>query len=188
VLTAHPAPGSYFTGFSGGGCRGGAGVVCAISPQQAASVTATFAATPAGAGPNGSLPGAPVLPAAPSTTPPFAGALPLGATLVADKRGKVPVRVSCPPSARGACSGKVTLTAVTRNGRAAKKAKTKVVVLGSAVFSIVPGGQGRTTITLSSAGRRLVTKRAITVTATVVAHDARGVAVGRSAHVKLKKA
>lgn len=48
VLTATPASGSIFAGWSGGGCSGTG--TCAVTMSQAQSVTATFDLAPAGAG------------------------------------------------------------------------------------------------------------------------------------------
>jgi hypothetical protein len=46
TLTAAPAAGSQFTGFTGGGCPAGASLTCAVTMSAAQSVTATFAKLP----------------------------------------------------------------------------------------------------------------------------------------------
>jgi hypothetical protein len=52
------------------------------------------------------------------------------------------------------CSGKLTLTAIARNGKGKKRAKTEIV--GTAAFSITAGKAGVVKLTLDKAGRALL--------------------------------
>jgi Tol biopolymer transport system component len=69
TLTADPAAGSSFSGFSGGGCSGD-GTTCTVAMTEARSVTATFALVPVTPPPPpGVTPPPPPPPAIPGATP-----------------------------------------------------------------------------------------------------------------------
>ncbi len=70
TLSAKPAPGSSFAGWSGGGCSGTG--ACQVTLNADATVVANFsAATPAGGGSAGTPPAAPApTPPAPTPRPP----------------------------------------------------------------------------------------------------------------------
>ena len=135
TLTATPAAGSTFAGWSGGGCSGTG--TCVVTMSSTQSVTATFNTQ---ASPSVSLGGSPK-----ST-----------ATGVSDK-------IKCSAPAGQSCQITETLTTIetTRGGKpvavtAAGKKKKKKVVVGSKTVTIRAGQTATVTIRLNPAGLKLL--------------------------------
>ena len=181
TLTAAPASGSTFSGWSGGGCSGAA--TCEITLAADTQVTATFdLESPSGGGesesPGGGSPGeggstgagSPSSPA--PSTPPRSGSHTSGGVATsggtaAVAGGTVALNLRCPKG--GTCSGLLKLVAqassesvTKRHGkrhpsRHARRTKSKRnIVIGKHVFS-VPGGHSATVkVSLNAKGKALL--------------------------------
>lgn len=88
TVSANPAAGSTFAGFSGGGCSG-TGTNCQVTMNQAQSVTATFTLIPTVAPPPRPPPPAAVPPPPPPPPPP-----PAAAAAVARRRANITASVT----------------------------------------------------------------------------------------------
>ncbi len=152
TLGASAASGSSFAGWSGACTGTGA---CKVTIDAAKAVTATFTAASSGGGGGGT-----------TTTPPPAptcatdvALCPPGTASVASKAqvksGKASLTLICPGP--GACSGKVTLTAKITTGKGKNK-KTKKQTIGSASFSLTPGGSSAVQVKLTGAAKSAIAK------------------------------
>jgi hypothetical protein len=149
TLTAAPATGSVFAGWSGGGCSGTGTCTVTLSSDQA--VTATFSPS-SGSGGGG---GGGTLPATTSAS---------GSPRVSGN--SVTQTIVCTGNS-GTCGGSLTATtteklrgahAVGVAARSAKKGRTKSVVVAQTSFSVPVGHTMQITMSLNSAGKRLLTQ------------------------------
>jgi len=131
TLTATPASGSTFAGWSGGGCSGTG--TCTVKVNANTTVTATF---------TGPQPGHCTLKLAKATA--------------SVTGGKAAIALSNIGTAT--CSGKVTLTAKLKV-RKGHKTKTKTVTIGSASINIAPGGHATVKVRLNRAALKVLAKK-----------------------------
>jgi hypothetical protein len=159
TLTAHPAPGSTFTGFSGGGCAGHA-TTCAVTMTQARAVTATFGLEAPAPGPDG--PDGPDGPAAPDGPQPPPSPLGTPPPSVFTPLPDVP-----PPGVTGAGPASTT-TARPSNAftliRARASARTKAITVrlrlpGRGTVRATAKGYKSATLGVRGAGARTLTLR-----------------------------
>jgi hypothetical protein len=138
ALTAAPATGSTFAGWSGA-CTGTG--TCSVILNAFKNVTATFTANPATASGG-------VLGAAPAS-----GSVLLAGSTIAVQRREAAVKLACASTAT--CRGKLTLTAkiMTKKG---DTRHTKRQTIGSAIFSIPAGKTLTIKLKLNGAGRALL--------------------------------
>jgi hypothetical protein len=129
VLTATPAAGSVFTGWSGGGCSGTG--TCAITLDDDAGVTATFDPDPA----------------SPSLTVEPGGRVEVGPRAFV-RGGKAALKLTCFDDP---CNGTLRLSA--------KGKTRKNVIIGGAAFSLEAGASGTLEVKLSRAARKALVKR-----------------------------
>ena len=176
VLTASPAAGSTFAGFSGGGCSGD-GPTCALTMSEARSVTATFALIPP--------------PIAPITAP----------TVVTPPPALAPDSAPTPAQVRSALRADLTgaarsLRTLGRRGLMRRgglriagldallpgrytailtRGTARGIVLGRGSRSVSAPGRYAFTVRLTSAGRRLLSRlRRARVTLTISFRDSTG--------------
>jgi hypothetical protein len=127
-LTAKPAKGSTFTGWSGGGCSGTG--TCTVTIGADTTVTATFDEE---AGP----------------PPPPAGKVTVGPTANV-KKGRAAVTIAC---SGGPCEGTLVLAAKVKKGK-----KTPTVVIGIAPFNLDEGESETPSVKLSGRAKRELRK------------------------------
>lgn len=179
TLTAAPAPGSSFAGWSGGGCTGTG--TCEVTLTTDTNVMATFGLeSPSGEGesPGGGSPGeggsagggSPS--AAGPTTPPSTGSHGSGGEattgeVAAVTGGTVALNVKCPMG--GTCSGLLKLIAQVSSGpvtkrhgkrhpfRNARRGKHKGgVVIGKHAFSVAGGHSATVKVSLNAKGKAML--------------------------------
>jgi Divergent InlB B-repeat domain len=130
TLTATPATGSTFSGWSGACAGTGA---CKVTMSATRSVTATFTKE--------------------STTPPPPGP---GTAVVAStakvKGGKALLKLTC--TGEGACKGSLKLTAKVKSG-----GKTKNLTIGKASFNLAVGAKKTIKVKLSGPAKQAVAKK-----------------------------
>ncbi len=130
TLTATPATGSTFSGWSGSCAGTGA---CKVTMSATRSVTATFTKE--------------------STTPPPPGP---GTAVVAStakvKGGKALLKLTC--TGEGACKGSLKLTAKVKSG-----GKTKNLTIGKASFNLAVGAKKTIKVKLSGPAKQAVAKK-----------------------------
>jgi hypothetical protein len=144
TLSATPASGSSFTGWSGA-CTGTA--ACNVTMSEAKSVTATFNAQSSGGPPPPATCATNAALCPPSTA--------TAATKAEVKSGKAALQISCPGP--GACTGKLTLTAKITSGKGKNK-KTKTKTIGSASFSLKGGESTTVSVKLSGPAKSALAK------------------------------
>lgn len=167
TLTATPAPGSAFAGWSGGGCSGTG--PCTVALDSAMNLTATFNPMPI-------------------VQAPQFGGLKLKGKTVTVKHGKVTLALSCPATSIGNCVGTDTLTTASKVVASTKK-KAKILTLGKHVFSIPAGKSAKVTIKLNKTALKLLAKKhTLKAKQTVAAHDSRNLSKKTTASLKLKTA
>jgi hypothetical protein len=166
TLSASAASGSSFAGWSGA-CTGTG--TCKVTMSAASAVTATFTAASNGGGGGGTTtpPPAPTCATNAALCPPGTASVGSKAQV---KSGKAALSVTCPGP--GACSGKVTLTAKITTGKGKNK-KTKKQTIGSASFSLSPGGSSTIQVKLTGAAKSAIAKGTLkaSVSGTGVAAD-----------------
>jgi hypothetical protein len=131
MLTASPASGSSFSGFSGGGCSGTGS--CTVTINADTTITAIFNANPS-----------PTCATDPSLCPAAGKATVAGSART--KGGKAMLKLHC---SGGPCQGKLSLTA-----RVKRAYKTTSAVIGKASFSIADGASVTLKVKLLSAARQ----------------------------------
>ncbi len=150
TLSPSATSGSSFAGWSGA-CTGTG--TCKVTVDAAKAVTATFNINASGGG------GTTTTPPPTPTCATDAALCPPGTASVASKAqvksGKAALSVTCPGP--GACSGKVTLTAKITTGKGKNK-KTKKQTIGSASFSLTPGGSSTVQVKLTGAAKSAIAK------------------------------
>ncbi len=150
TLSPSATSGSSFAGWSGA-CTGTG--TCKVTVDAAKAVTATFNINASGGG------GTTTTPPPTPTCATDAALCPPGTASVASKAqvksGKAALSVTCPGP--GACSGKVTLTAKITTGKGKNK-KTKKQTIGSASFSLTPGGSSTVQVKLSGPAKSAIAK------------------------------
>src|SRR4051794_20068534 len=129
TLTAVPATGSTFSGFSGA-CSGNG--PCKVQMSEAQGVTATFAKIP---------------------TPTKSTGVAVVAGKAKVKGGKAFVKVSC--NSPSSCRGSLKLLAKLGASKGNRQAK-KSVVIGSATFSLAPGASTTLKVKLSARAKQLL--------------------------------
>jgi hemolysin type calcium-binding protein len=158
------APGS---GGDGGG-TGGDGSGTPPADQQP---------PPPGNPPAGGAPPPPPPPGQPPAPTPFDGPTLGGTRTLGVVNGTVKIPLTCPADSVGDCVGTDTLLTagkVVPLRLFARRKRARVLTLGKGRFSIAPGAQGKVTIKLSKAARKLLAKRGrLKVKQRVVSHDAR---------------
>jgi hypothetical protein len=142
TLTATPASGSEFKGWTGACSGAGA---CTVTMSAAKTVGAQFdpAVSPP---PPPPPPPPPTCATNPSLCPP---AIPTIAKNAAVQGGKAQVKLSCPGP--GACSGTLKLSAKLKTG---KSKKPKKMVIGQSPFNLSAGVGGTIKVKLSSAAKK----------------------------------
>jgi hypothetical protein len=146
TLTASPAQGSSFAGWSGSGCSGTGS--CLIAIEADAAVTATFTASP-------------VPPPPPPPTPEGKGT-PKVAASAPVSGGKAALTISCTGS--GPCKGTLKLTA---------KIDGKKKTIGSSSYDLAAGKSATVKVKLSAAAKKLL-KEGKTVKATLSGSGVKG--------------
>jgi hypothetical protein len=118
--------------------------------------------------------------------PPFAGVqIPKQTVTVANN--KVPVSVKCPAKAKGSCVGKLTLK--TKSKVKDDKGNKRIVMLGSASFTIAAGKTKTVKVKLSKAGKFVMAHhKSVKTTATAKSHDSRNKSKTTTGAVKVKQA
>jgi hypothetical protein len=128
TLTATPASGSTFSGWSGSCTGTGA---CKVTMSQARSVTATFAKE--------------------STPPPPGPGTVSVASTAKVKAGKAQLKLTC--KGEGACKGSLKLTAKIKSG-----GKTKNLTIGKGSFSLAAGATTTLKVKLSGPAKQAIAK------------------------------
>lgn len=168
ALTAAPAPGSVFMGWSGGGCSGVG--PCQVVLNSDASVTASFAPQSSeegggseggGEGPAGQPGGGPS--PTPATTPPPKPGRPLAVAdgVAVAKGARVTLRLRC--AGTESCSGVVKLLVKLKSKRRARgrhagrrSRSTRNVLIGKSRFSIPAGHHRAIRVKLTDRGNALL--------------------------------
>jgi hypothetical protein len=166
TLTATPAPGSTFTGWSGGGCSGTG--ACNVTLNSDQKITATFTAKPPGSGPTGST--------APATV---ASA---GSPTVSGSSATVPITCTGAASAQCGVALSLTTTETLKNGKVVSisKVKTKhqTITVGSGTATVLAGEVQHVKVTLNGTGTSLLRRfHTLHATLTVTQTTATGTAV-----------
>ena len=128
TLTATPASGSTFAGWSGS-CTGTG--TCKVTMSQARSVTATFEKV--------------------STPPPPAAGTAVVAGTAKVKGGKAQLKLTC--QGEGPCKGTLKLTAKIKSG-----GKTKNLVIGKGSFGLAAGAKATLKVKLSGPAKKALAK------------------------------
>ncbi len=177
TLTALPAAGSTFTGWSGGGCSGTG--TCSVTMNQVESVTATFDAAPSpGPGPTPD-PGP-----SPGPTPPGPTPTPSN-SFVTNLVGVTPAVLSSRVVVPG--PGTVVQRGTFRRGVGAGSARTRSVAACRTTRTIIGAGRYTVRCRLSRAARDARKKRSIRVTLRTTFTPAGGTARTKIRVVRLKK-
>jgi Divergent InlB B-repeat domain len=129
TLTATPATGSTFSGWSGACAGTGA---CKVTMSATRSVTATFTKE--------------------STPPPPGPGTAVVASTAKVKGGKALLKLTC--TGEGACKGSLKLTAKVKSG-----GKTKNLTIGKASFSLAAGAKKTVKVKLSGPAKQAVAKK-----------------------------
>ena len=129
TLTATPATGSTFSGWSGACTGTGA---CKVTMSATRSVTATFTKE--------------------STPPPPGPGTAVVASTAKVKGGKALLKLTC--TGEGACKGSLKLTAKIKSG-----GKTKNMTIGKASFSLAAGAKKTIKVKLSGPAKQAVAKK-----------------------------
>jgi hypothetical protein len=130
TLSATPAAGSTFAGWSGSGCSGTGS--CEVRMDEAHGVVATFEKV------------------ATQPPPPVGGTATVGPTAQV-KSGKAQLKLTC--KGEGPCKGSLKLTAKIKSG-----GKTKNLTIGKASFSIAAGATKTLKVKLSGAAKQALAK------------------------------
>ena len=131
TLTAAPSPGSFFSGWAGGGCKG-IGKTCTVTVNANTLVAAEFAAI------------APPDPEEELLEVEAGTAVAAGAARV--KAGKAALKLTC---SDGPCKGTLKLTAKLKQGE-----KTKNLVIGTASFKLAEDATKTLKVKLSAPAKR----------------------------------
>jgi Divergent InlB B-repeat domain len=183
TLTAVPAKGSSFTGWSGAGCSGTG--TCTVSMSQNQTVTATFAVLP------------PVAPT-PITVKPVSVKLTIGSVTV--KGAKLEVSVACHGTTGHSCTGELTLSTIehllgrkvigvsARSTNSKPRRTTRAESLGKAGYGVAVGSSKTLTLSINATGRQLLTRyHKLPAKLTAVATGAKVAAATKTITIKATK-
>lgn len=134
TLTATPASGSAFSGWSGACTGTGA---CKVTMTEARAVSATFSAESS--------------PPPPPPPPPPGEGIAKVASVAKVKGGKAQLKLTC--SGEGACKGSLKLTAKLKSG-----GKTKPLVIAKGSFSLARGAKATLRLKLSGPAKQALAK------------------------------